>query len=307
MPDSLKPVPTVSAPLPDTTPWFARLAQRLKSFIVKKREEEAIIEAVEEIIDTHDQGSDATKAERELLTNLLSARAQTIKDIMIPRAEIFATDENVNLTKLAGIMSKSGHSRVPVFRRTLDDAVGFVHIKDVTAAILDDKPLLLKDILRKLLFVPPSMPITKLLLQMRQKRQHMALVIDEFGGVDGLVTIEDVVEVIVGDIDDEHDDPAQLVTLQRKPDGSVVVDARMPIDSFEAQVGDVLQENERQDNDTLGGLVFSLAGRVPARGEVLRHSSGINFEVMDGDTRRIKRLRLSGLPAAQDNRQKIEA
>lgn len=279
--------------------WVDQAFDSIRSFISKKREEEAIIEAVEEIIEEPNEAGGALGAERELLTNLLSAREKTAADIMIPRADIFASEESVDLKKLASLMSNSGHSRVPIYRRTLDDVIGFVHIKDITAAILDDKPVLLKDILRKLLFVPPSMAVPKLLLQMRQKRQHMALVVDEFGGIDGLITIEDVVEVIVGDINDEHDDPAKVVPLQRRPDGSIVIDARTPIDEFEEQAGNILNENERQDNDTLGGLVFSLAGRVPAKGEILRHSSGVRFEIVDADTRRVKRLRVHNLPSPQ--------
>lgn len=292
------------SPKPEATPeqdeahpsWLGTAFESIRSFISKKREEVAIIEAVEEIMEEPEGAPGSNTGEKELLTNLLNARDRRISDIMIPRADIFAADETTPLKKLAGMMGKSGHSRVPVFRKTLDDVIGFVHIKDVTAGLVDDKPVLIPDILRKLLFVPPSMPVTRLLLQMRQKRQHMALVVDEFGGIDGLVTIEDVVEEIVGDIDDEHDDPANVIQLQRRADGSIVVDARMPIESFEEQVGNILKEDERQAIDTLGGLVFTLAGRVPLKGETLRHASGIAFEVLDADTRRIKRLRVHNLP-----------
>ena len=279
--------------------WLGNAFKSIRSFISKKREEVAIIEAVEEIMEEPDGIPGSNTGEKELLTNLLNARDRRISDIMIPRADIFAADENTPLKKLAALMGKSGHSRVPIFRKTLDDVIGFVHIKDVTAGLVDDKPVLIPDILRKLLFVPPSMPVTRLLLQMRQKRQHMALVVDEFGGIDGLVTIEDVVEEIVGDIDDEHDDPANVIQLQRRADGSIVVDARMPIEAFEEQVGDILKEDERQAIDTLGGLVFTLAGRVPLKGEILRHGSGISFEVLDADTRRIKRLRVHNLPKSE--------
>lgn len=285
---------------PNTSSWLGRAVADLRAFLTRKREEEAIMEAVEEIIETDEDSTGDHAADRELLTNLLNARARIVKDIMIPRADIFAIEDGLHLKKMAAVMSKSGHSRVPIYRRTLDDMIGFIHIKDVTAALLDERPVLLKDVLRKLLFVPPSMPVTKLLLQMRQKRQHMAMVVDEFGGIDGLVTIEDVVEEIVGEIDDEHDDPAQAITLQRRADGSALVDARMPIDAFEEQMGSILQEHEREEIDTLGGLVFSLAGRVPAKGETLRHSSGISFEVMEADSRRIKRLRLYNLPKARN-------
>ena len=281
--------------------WLGSAFDSIRSFISRKREEVAIIEAVEEIMEEPDGAPGSNTGEKELLTNLLNARDRRISDIMIPRADVFAADETTPLKKLAALMGKSGHSRVPIFRKTLDDVIGFVHIKDVTAGLVDDKPVLIPDILRKLLFVPPSMPVTRLLLQMRQKRQHMALVVDEFGGIDGLVTIEDVVEEIVGDIDDEHDDPANVIQLQRRADGSIVVDARMPIEAFEEQVGDILQEEERQAIDTLGGLVFTLAGRVPVKGETLRHASGISFEVLDADTRRIKRLRVHNLPKSDAN------
>ena len=276
--------------------WLGRTFVNIRSFISRKREEVAIIEAVEEIMEEPEGAPGSSTGEKELLTNLLNARDRRISDIMIPRADIFAIDETTPLKKLAALMGKTGHSRVPVFRKTLDDVIGFVHIKDVTAGLVDDKPVLIPHIVRKLLYVPPSMPVTRLLLQMRQKRQHMALVVDEFGGIDGLVTIEDVVEEIVGDIDDEHDDPANVIQLQRRADGSIVVDARMPIDAFEEQIGSILQEEERQAIDTLGGLVFTLAGRVPLKGENLRHTSGISFEVLEADTRRIKRLRVHNVP-----------
>jgi CBS domain containing-hemolysin-like protein len=254
------------------------------------------MEAVEDIIEQPENTSAANTADKELLTNLLHARDRKVADIMIPRADIFAAEESTSLKKMAAMMSESGHSRMPVYRRTLDDVIGFVHIKDITACLVNDRPMALKNLLRKLFFVPPGMPVTKLLLQMRQKRRHIALAVDEFGGVDGLVTIEDVVEEIVGEIDDEYDDPEHAIRLMRKDDGTVVVDARTPIDDFEDQVGQILSEQERQDSDTLAGLVFTLASRIPARGEKIPHSSGIMFEILDADTRRIKRLRVHNLP-----------
>ncbi len=276
--------------------WFRDINQRLSSFMTKKREEEAIIEAIEEIIE-EPEGSPSDHAEKELLTNLLNARERKVADIMIPRADIFAAEESTPLKKMALMMSESGHSRMPIYRKTLDDVIGFVHIKDITTYLVNDRPAQLKELLRKLFFAPPGMPVIKLLLQMRQKRRHMALVVDEFGGVDGLVTIEDVVEEIVGEIEDEYDDPAISLPLQRKPDGSVVVDARMPLDDFEEHVGDILSEQDRANSDTLAGLVFALAGRIPVKGEKLPHTSGMIFEVLDADTRRVKRLRILNLPA----------
>lgn len=283
-------------PVKNSLGWLADMRARLASFLTKKREEEAIIEAVEEMIEEPDGASPADHTDKELLTNLLSARARKVADIMIPRADIFAVEEGTSLKKLAATMSESGHSRTPVYRQTLDDVIGFVHIKDITACLINDRPVQMKELLRKLFFVPPGMPVTKLLLQMRQKRRHMALVVDEFGGVDGLVTIEDVVEEIVGEIDDEYDDPTFTPPLLRKADGSMLVDARMPIDDFEEQVGNVFTEQDRQDSDTLAGLVFALARRIPSKGEKLTHPAGMVFEVVDADTRRIKRLRIMNVP-----------
>lgn len=284
-------------PLPAASSgWWQRLNRKVKTFWQRRQEEEAIRDAVEEIMEAPEEAATDNSADKELLTNLLSARERKVRDIMIPRADIFAAEEGTNLKKLAGIMADSGHSRVPIYRRTLDDVIGFVHIKDITSRLVNDRPLLVKEILRKLIFVPPNMPITKLLLQMRQKRRHMALVVDEFGGVDGLATIEDIVEEIVGEIDDEYDDPENELRVQRKPDGSAVVDARMPIDDFEEQVGSFLNDQERQDVDTLAGLVYTVSGHIPAKGDKIPHHSGIVFEVLDADTRRIKRLRALHLP-----------
>jgi CBS domain containing-hemolysin-like protein len=277
--------------------WLGRTVSRISDFLSRRREEADIIEAVEEIIEQPEgEQSGAPAAEKQLLTNLLAARDRRVLDIMIPRADVFAVEEGTDLRKLAALMAHSGHSRVPVYRRTLDDAIGFVHIKDITSALVDEKPVSMKDLIRKLLFVSPSTPVTKLLLQMRQRRRHMALVVDEFGGVDGLITIEDVVETIVGQIDDEYDDPELTAPLQRRPDGSVMVDGRLTLEAFEGQTGSFLLEHERTEIDTLGGLVFALAGRVPMRGEILRHSSGVSFEVVEADTRRVKRLRAFNLP-----------
>ncbi len=284
--------PAASHPPGILAEWRARLT----AFLTRRREEEAIIDAIEEIIEEPDTPSASHAAEKELLTNLLKARDRKVSDIMTPRADVVAVEEDTGMKKLVAMMAESGHSRVPVYRKTLDDVIGFVHIKDITVSLTDGRNVGIRDILRKLFFVPHGMPVTKLLLQMRQKRRHMALVVDEFGGVDGLVTIEDVVEEIVGEIDDEYDEPGAPTLLQRKEDGSVLTDARLPVEDFEAQFGSILGEDERQEVDTLAGLVFAIAGRIPAKGERLQHKSGVVFEVIDADTRRIRRLRVLNLP-----------
>jgi magnesium and cobalt transporter len=230
--------------------------------------------------------------ERALLTNVLKLRGKTAADVMVPRADIVAMPEDLTLEQAIRLIQREGHSRFPVYREQLDDVVGMVHIKDVFASVGREGPFSMAAVLRRPLFVVPSIPVLDLLLQMRQARMHLALVVDEYGGIDGLVTIEDLVETIVGDISDEHDEdhPPQIV---ERPDGLIDLDARTPIELFETRLGTVLTDDEReQDIDTVGGLVFTLAGRVPARGELVSHSSGLEFRVLEADPRRIRRLRV---------------
>jgi magnesium and cobalt transporter len=239
--------------------------------------------------------------ERALLTNVLKLRGKTAADVMVPRADIVAMPEDLTLEQAIRLIQREGHSRFPVYREQLDEVVGMVHIKDVFASVGREAPFSMAAILRRPLFVVPSIPVLDLLLQMRQARMHLALVVDEYGGIDGLVTIEDVVETIVGDISDEHDEdrPPQIV---ERPDGLIDLDARTPVEDFEEKLGAVLTEDEReQDIDTVGGLVFSLAGRVPAKGELVSHASGLEFRVLEADPRRIRRLRVRrpGVSAAK--------
>ncbi|MBP2311667.1 hemolysin family protein [Azospirillum soli] len=261
------------------------------------RDDNTLRETIEELIEEQDGEEGSMGAgERALLANILKLRDRSVADVMVPRADIVAVDVDTSMPALIHRMADEAHSRLPVYRETLDDVVGMVHIKDVIAVVAGHKPLELKDIVRDITIVAPSMPVVDLLVQMRQKRQHMALVVDEFGGIDGLVTIEDLVEEIVGEIEDEHDEEASPRLVER-PDGSIIADARISIEDFEERVGPVLTEEEREDIDTLGGLVVSLAGRVPGRGEMLKHPSGLEFEIVEADPRRIKRLRVRNAPA----------
>jgi magnesium and cobalt transporter len=210
---------------------------------------------------------------------------------MVPRADIVAMDVDLNWDQAMDLIRREGHSRMPVYREQLDDIVGMIHIKDVFAFAGKPAEFKLENVLRKPLMVAPQIPALDLLLQMRVARMHLALVVDEYGGIDGLLTIEDLVETIVGDIADEHDEP-DLPMVAERPDGTLDVDARMKIEDFEARVGKLLTDEERDaDIDTVGGLVFTSAGRVPARGEVIRHDSGAEFRILDSDARRIRRLR----------------
>ena len=233
--------------------------------------------------------------ERTLIANILEIRDQPVSDLMVPRADIVAVEASADREALLKLLASRPHSRLPVYRETLDDVIGMIHIKDVLAAIGEGRAFEVPDIVRPVSIVAPSMRVLDLLLDMRKTRQHMALVVDEFGGIDGLITIEDLIEGIVGEITDEHD-RAVRAEMTERPDGSLLADARVPIEDFEARVGPVLEQDERDEVDTLGGLVFSLAGRVPSRGELLTHSSGLEFEIVDADPRRIKRIRVRNPP-----------
>jgi magnesium and cobalt transporter len=271
----------------------------LRSLRRGRNGEASLRDAIEELIEESESEPDAAligRDESSLLLNILKLGDLTAYDIMVPRADIIAVPVDIELAALVRALVSQGHSRLPVFRETLDDVVGMVHIKDVLACVAGDRDYALSSIAREVLFVAPSMRVLDLLLQMRLSRVHMALVVDEFGGIDGLVTIEDVVEQIVGEIEDEHDVAAAPKLIPR-PDGTLIADARTPIEEFEAKVGPVLTAEEReQDIDTLAGLVVSLTGRLPSRGELISHPSGLAFEVLDADPRRIKRLRVRNLP-----------
>jgi len=278
---------------------FQTLWSRLVG-VLRSRNGEDLRDAIEELID-EEAGQEPFFApdERFLLKNILALHDKTAEDVMVPRADIIAVDVETPLDALIDLMSEKAHSRVPVYRGTLDDTIGIVHIKDVLPRSRAAGDVKLTQFVRKVLFAAPSMPVLDLLAQMRDTRIHLALVVDEYGGIDGLVTIEDLVEEIVGEIEDEHDE-TERPRLRAEVDGMLVADARATIEEFEARYGPVLSDEEREDVDTLGGLVFSLAGRVPGRGEIVRHGSGLEFEVVEADPRRVYLLRIRNLPPARD-------
>ncbi len=259
----------------------------------------SIAELVQEAAEAPQQPGEAPeldRQERALIANVLRLRGTTARDVMVPRADIVAMPADLTLAETIEVLRREGHSRLPVYREQLDDIVGMVHVKDVFAYVGRPEAFHLGAVLRRPLLVAPQIPVLDLLLQMRLARIHLALVVDEYGGIDGLVTIEDLVEEIVGDIADEHDEvPGPLIIA--RADGAFDVDARLPVEEFEAHLGPVLTAEEREaDIDTVGGLVFTLAGRVPARGEVISHPSGIEFRVLEADVRRIRRLRVQRPP-----------
>ena len=257
----------------------------------------AVRASLEELIE--ENGEDAAPIdphEGAIISNVLGLRDITAYDVMVPRADIVAVEHDMSLQDLARQMSDAAHSRVPVYRGSLDDVVGMVHIKDVIARINRGEDTTAGQLVRDILFVAPSSRALDLLQEMRMTRRHMALVVDEYGGIDGLITIEDLVEEIVGDIVDEHDTEVGPKLTERS-DGTVIADARATVEELEALAGSFLSDTEREEIDTLGGLVFSLAGRVATRGEVIRHPSGIEFEVIDADPRRLRRLKVQVPPS----------
>ncbi len=237
---------------------------------------------------------------RQLLPGLANLRRLRVADVSIPKAEIVAVAQDIAREALIDVFRESGFSRIPVFADTLDKPVGLLLLKDLILRHgfgQSEGPVDLAPLLRPMLFVPPSMPLTVLLQKMQAERTHMALVIDEYGGVDGLVTIEDLLEQVVGEIDDEHDTEDEGLWQQEAP-GQWHVQARAPLDALEEALGLTLRraaEEGDEDVDTLGGLVFVLLGRVPVRGEVIAHPEGCEIEVLEADPRRVKRLRLRRL------------
>lgn len=256
--------------------------------------------AVEEALrDSQENGAPIEEAQKDMILRAARFDRLNVADVMRARAEIVAIESSATLGEAARAFSESQHSRLPVYGETLDDPQGFVHVRDVMSLLAPSlegeaqakfSDRLLPRIKRDILFVPPSMTLSTLFLRMQSSRIHLALVVDEYGGTDGLVSMEDLVEQIVGAIDDEHDVDAPLV--QERVNGVFDADGRAPIDQLEAKLGASLALPEHEDEfDTAAGLAVALAGRLPQRGEVLHHPSGFDVEILDADPRRVKRLR----------------
>ncbi len=257
---------------------------------------QSVRDELTEIITSSVHGaSDFDNHEETLLKNMLGLKDITAEDVMVPRADIISVDVKDGFDSVLERISTANHSRVPAHKGDTDQILGMLHIKDMMAHLLAGTRPDLESLLRPVLFVSPTIRLLDLLHEMRLRRRHMALVVDEFGGVDGLITIEDLVEEIVGEIEDEHDQTI-MPRFDVSDDGTAIAEARLEIAALEILAGPLLDDDERDEIDTLGGLVFQLAGRVPARGEVVRHPAGLEFEVLDGDPRRITLLKIEGLP-----------
>jgi magnesium and cobalt transporter len=268
-----------------------RVGGWLRSVLGSKNGEGTARDSFDDWIEDREDDAPFDESERTLIGNVLDLHGRTINDVMVPRADIVAVDTEMAFEEVIDIMTGKGHSRLPIYQETLDDVVGMVHIKDLVAWRGKMKDFSLAAVQRHILFVSPTMRVLELLLEMRVARSHMAVVVDEYGGVDGLVTIEDLVEEIVGEIEDEHDRTDAPDFIERS-DGIYEVDARVEVQVLEKTFGEFLDDDEREDIDTMGGLVFSAAGHVPIRGELVVHPAGFEFEILDADPRRIKRIKL---------------
>jgi CBS domain containing-hemolysin-like protein len=314
-------LPAEGGELPEEEPsWLERLLGRFGL-----GEEPDLREVIEDALGRGKGAGDSFSAqERAMLLNILRFGKLTVEDVMVPRADIIAVEQSTSVAELMGVFREAEHSRLPVYHETLDDPRGMVHVKDVLRWLMANAlgrpasegyapsvavrraaipppdlsradlttPIAAAKVGRPMIYVPPSMPAANLLIRMRTSHIHMALVVDEYGGTDGLVTIEDLVEQIVGEIEDEHDE-AEAANIARDAKLGLVTAARTPVRELEEHLGlKLMTPEEEAEVDTLGGLVFLLAGRVPVRGDIIKHPAGVDFEVLDADPRRVKRLRV---------------
>lgn len=275
---------------------FGGLIQR----IVGERRAPSMQTSIKELIQHSDVPEEAPVSahERKLLTNILKLRDIRADQVMIPRADIVAMDIDTSPADLMNLLAEKQFSRIPVFRNTLDEVVGTIHIKDIISCIARREEIHIRNHITDIPIVSPSLPIIDLLQIMQKSKRHIVLIVDEYGGIDGLVTIGDIIESIVGEIDDEHENDDEPKIMERE-DGSIIADGRFDATQFVNLYGPIISEEELEANDTLGGLVCSIAGRVPARGEVLTHSSGIVFEILDADPRRVNSLRIKNIPTTE--------
>ena len=258
------------------------LDQELEQFVAKR-------------INADDSNGKTLSHENELLKNLAGLRGITASDVMVPRVDIVSVAMSDNFNEIVKQLIKTNHSRVPVRNDSLDDIVGILHIKDVLANLFLKEKQNIKTLLKKPIFVSPSISLLDLLYEMRIKRRHLALVVDEYGGIDGLVTIEDLVEELVGEIEDEHDLSSEC-RLEKMEDGSIVVEARIMIDLLENFTQSIRKEDLNEEIETLGGFIVSIAGRVPVKGEVIKYSpSGLKFEILEADPRKVVLVKITGL------------
>ena len=284
---------------------FPRFFKKIKSNNLDKNLDQELEQFVAKRINADDSNGKTLSHENELLKNLAGLRGISASDVMVPRVDIVSVAMSDNFNEIVKQLIKTNHSRVPVRNESLDDIVGILHIKDVLANLFLKEKQNIKTLLKKPIFVSPSISLLDLLYEMRIKRRHLALVVDEYGGIDGLVTIEDLVEELVGEIEDEHDLSSEC-RLDKMEDGSIVVEARIIIDLLEGFIESVRKEDLSDEIETLAGFIVSIAGRVPVKGEVIKYSpSGLKFEILEADPRKVILVKITGLNNITHNKLKL--
>ena len=274
---------------------FPSFFKKINSNNLDKNLDQELEQFVAKRINADDSNGKTLSHENELLKNLAGLRGITASDVMVPRVDIVSVAMSDDFNEIVKQLIKTNHSRVPVRNESLDDIVGILHIKDVLANLFLKEKQNIKSLLKKPIFVSPSISLLDLLYEMRIKRRHLALIVDEYGGIDGLVTIEDLVEELVGEIEDEHDLSSEC-RLEKMEDGSIVVEARIIIDLVEGFIQSIRKEDLNEEIETLGGFIVSIAGRVPVKGEVIKYSpSGLKFEILEADPRKVILVKITGL------------
>lgn len=268
--------------------------EKLKLFSKNKSENVTLKEAVDAYLEEASENAAETISEQEklLITNVVTLKDLSVTDIMIPRADIVALDISTDENALMALLSEYQYSRFPVYQDNLDNILGTIHIKDILAALARNESINIKDLLRNVPIASPAMPVLDLMHMMKRKRRHMILVVDEYGGIDGLVTIGDIIEAVLGEIQDEYDliEESSIVQIS---ENEFIVDARTDLVDIEKTVLCKFDEEELEDIDTIGGYIASIADRLPVRGEVLKdEDTGLTFEVLDADPRRVKKVKL---------------
>ena len=264
-------------------------------FFFKKKNKNKLQNKIENLLNERRKQKNPLKSnEEKIISNVFQLPKKLIDDIMIPRTDIISVDTNTDINKLVKIIGRTSHSRYPVFDKSRDNIIGMIHIKDVVSCWENKKIENIKKLVRQILFTPDSINILDLLLKMRTSHIHMAIIVDEHGGLDGLVTIEDLVEEIVGEIKDEHEAQKENKKSEKElneDDGTIKISSRMLIKEFEKKYGNIFSDKEDiKDIDTMGGLAFHIFGRVPLKGEVIKHPNGCEFEILDADSRRIRTI-----------------
>ncbi len=277
--------------------WLKTFPHRLRALF--RRNAASLKESLEEVLEEHDAaGHYIDPKEKEILQNVLIFSELDVADVMVPRGDIAAVPHDISFEALKAILvAEDVHTRLPVYRGTLDDILGFMHIKDFVRVLGGQEPFAMQKLIREVLFVPPSMKVKDLLVNMRLSRVHIAIVVDEFGGTAGLATMEDLMEEIVGEIQDEHDTAEGLAVAELGRD-ILKASARIGIAELENKVGISLRIGSDEEYDTLGGLIYSLAGRIPIAGELIAHPAGFEFEIAEADPRAVRTVIIRRKPGA---------